>query len=436
MKVLPRPLIGSCLAFLCFAGLRAQTPPQQPQQPTEVVLQASSGAKLVLGLGQPAATGAGAARVDEEFTSVLKRDLEDSGLFSLVKEKAPATTDAKSYKAWRDAGADWLLVTTLQVADTSMLDAQVIDTKAMKAVQSKRFQGPVGLRKMAHALADEMVKWLTGESGVSSSRFVFIKQTSPLVKELFQMDRDGANLTQLTRFGSLTLAPTVASDGRLAFVTYKGGSPEIWGQRRAGGSFERIYPMSGETAVLVSSPTWSPDGRRLAFVLGDRRGNTDIMVLDMPTGRARRLTDGMGINTEPCWNPSGSQLAFTSDREGGPQVYLMQEDGSGLRRLTSEGGYNASPSWSPSGAMIAYVSRFEGKFDLFIYKLGEGKAYQITTGVSTSESPAWSPDERRLVFTSNRAGALQIYTTDLSGRQVDRVSPISPSQSPKWSRAR
>ncbi len=270
---------------------------------------------------------------------------------------------------------------------------------------------------------------------MASSRVVFVRQMAPGVKELFQIDRDGANLVQLTRHGSLTLSPTVAADGRLAYVTYKGGAPEIWGQRRKDGPHEKLYPASGSGA-MVSSPAWSPDGRRLAFVQGDRRGNSDIMVLDLASGRARRLTDGNGINTEPSWNPNGTQIAFTSDREGGPQVYLMQDDGSNLRRLTGEGLYNASPAWSPNGAMIAYVSRFEGKFDLFIYKLGEGKAYQITTGVSTSESPAWSPDERRLVFTSNRFGSMQIFTTDLSGRQVVRMTDLAGCQSPKWTRAR
>ena len=114
----------------------------------------------------------------------------------------------------------------------------------------------------------------------------------------------------------------------------------------------------------------------------------------------------------------------------------MQDDGSNLRRLTGEGLYNASPSWSPNGAMVAYVSRFEGKFDLFVYKLGEGKAYQITTGVSTSESPAWSPDERRLVFTSNRFGTSQLFTTDLSGRQIVRLAEFAGCQSPRWIRGR
>lgn len=426
---MPRFFIRTFLCALVALAL--------PAQQTEVVLSASSSAKLVLGMTTPKASGIEDSLVATEFTAVLKRDLDETGVFAVLQEGLPA--DGAPVKAWKEAGAQWLLNVHISKAATGdlQLDASALDAAAEKAVFSKPYKADrmVPLRRLAHALADDLVARLTGERGVASSRVVFVRQTAPGVKELFQIDRDGANLVQLTRHGSLTLSPTVASDGRLAYVTYKGGAPEIWGQRRKDGPHEKLYPASGSGA-MVSSPAWSPDGRRLAFVQGDRRGNRDIMVLDLNTGRARRLTDGNGINTEPSWNPNGTQIAFTSDREGGPQVFLMQDDGSNLRRLTSEGLYNASPAWSPNGAMIAYVSRFEGKFDLFIYKLGEGKAYQITTGVSTSESPAWSPDERRLVFTSNRFGSMQIFTTDLSGRQVVRMTELSSCQSPKWTRAR
>lgn len=426
---MPHSLIRTFLFALAALGLSAQQ--------TEVVLSATSSAKLVLGMTAPKLTGLEEAQVAKEFTAVLKRDLDETGVFAILQERLPA--DAAPAKAWREAGAQWLLSVRLArgAAGDLQLDASALDTAAEKAVFTKPYKADrmVPLRRMAHALADDLVARLTGERGVASSRVVFVRQTAPGVKEVFQIDRDGENLVPLTRHGSLTLSPSVAADGRLAYVTYKGGAPEIWGQRRRDGAHERLYPTGG-SGGMVSSPTWSPDGRRLAFVQGDRRGNSDIMVLDLESGRARRLTDGNGINTEPSWNPNGTQLAFTSDREGGPQVFLMQDDGSNLRRLTGEGLYNASPAWSPSGAMVAYVSRFEGKFDLFIYKLGEGKAYQITTGVSTSESPAWSPDERRLVFTSNRFGSSQLFSTDLSGRQVVRMTELSGCQSPRWTRGR
>ena len=426
---MPRFLIRTFLCALAALGLSAQQ--------TEVVLSASSSAKLVLAMPAPKLTGIEDGLVATEFTAVLKRDLDETGVFAVLQERLPA--DSAPAKAWKEAGAQWLLTVRLTRAAGGelQLDASALDTAAEKAVFTKPYKADrlVPLRRLAHALADDLVARLTGERGVASSRVVFVRQMAPGVKELFQIDRDGANLVQLTRHGSLTLSPTVASDGRLAYVTYKGGAPEIWGQRRRDGAHEKLYPLSS-AGGMVSTPVWSPDGKRLAFVQLDRRGNSDIMILDLGTGRARRLTDGNGINTEPTWNPNGTQIAFTSDREGGPQVFLMQDDGSNLRRLTAEGTYNASPAWSPNGAMVAYVSRFEGKFDLFIYKLGEGKAYQITTGVSTSESPAWSPDERRLVFTSNRFGSMQIFTTDLSGRQVVRMTELPNCQSPKWTRAR
>lgn len=413
---------------------------------TEVTVDVRQG-KLGVGMPNPVLAGVDAASVTSTFTDVLRRDLEDAGPFALLKDNLPGTVEASTVKPWLAAGAEWVLALKVSKSgEVVTVSLQVLDVKAtaqgegkqLRYAFSKNYTGNASLlRRIAHTLADDLVDRLTGDRGIANTRIVFVRQMAPGIKELFQVDRDGANPIEITRYGSLTLSPTVASDGRLAYVTYKGGSPEIWGQRKPGGIHERLYPTSSAgTQGSCYAPVWSPDGKRLAFTQSDRRGNSDIVVLDVQTGRVRKLTDGGFINTEPSWNPAGTQIAFTSDREGGPQVYLMEEDGSNVRRLTVEGGYNASPAWSPNGAMIAYVSRFEGKFDLFVFKLGEGKAYQVTTGVASSESPAWSPDERRLVFSSNRGGSMQIWTTDLSGNMVKRLTEFTMCQSAKWTRSR
>jgi TolB protein len=405
----------------------------------EVELEAKKGGRLGLALAPPVLAGLPEDLVAKDFRAPLARDLEEAGPFALITGVLPGSTEPASYPAWARLATDWLFTAKVSKGegDEAVVEIQVSDVKAGKAVYSKRYIGREGqLRRIAHAISDDLVARLTGEKGVASTRIVFVRQTSPGVKELFQVDRDGAGLLQLTRWGSLTLSPTVAADGRLAYITYKGGTPEIWGERRRGQPHVKLYPTTASPQGHCYSPVWSPDGKRLAFVQGDRRGNSDIMVLDVEGGRVKRLTDGGCINTEPSWNPNGTQIAFTSDREGSPQVYLMEEDGSNLRRLTFEGGYNASPAWSPNGAMVAYVSRFEGKFDLFVYKLGEGKAYQITTGIFSSEGPAWSPDERRLVFASTRSGNMQLWTTDLSGKSLSKLTELTGCQSPKWTRSR
>ena len=458
-----RTLMGTLGILLLASGLglfgpwaEAQPKPAgQPASPlsgpksgsqTEVTVDVRQG-KLGLGMPNPVLVGLDPATVTSNFTDVLRHDLEEAGPFALLKDKLPTTVEASTVKPWLDAGAEWVLaIKVTKIGEVVTVALQVLDVKAtaqgegkqLRYAFSKNYTGNASLlRRIAHTLVDDLVDRLTGDRGIANTRIIFVRRMAPGIKELFQVDRDGANPIELTRYGSLTLSPTVAPDGRLAYVTYKGGSPEIWGQKNPGSAHERLYPNSAVgTRGSCYAPVWSPDGRRLAFTQSDKRGNSDIIVLDMQTGRVRKLTDGGFINTEPSWNPAGTQIAFTSDREGGPQVYLMEADGSNVRRLTVEGSYNASPAWSPNGAMIAYVSRFEGKFDLFVFKLGEGKAYQVTTGLTSSESPAWSPDERRLVFSSNRGGSMQIWTTDLSGNSVKRLTEFTYCQSAKWTRSR
>jgi TolB protein len=422
--------------------LHAQAPPNQ-----EVVLTASAGSKLGVALSQPRIAGVPEATVAKDYQEVLNRDLEEAGPFAVIRKDLPAATDPASYPAWAATGTEWLLTSAISRSDRGDLEVmiQVVDVvaaqaKNAKAVVSKLYTSKDGsrdgaLRRIAHKISDDLMARLTGEQGVASTRIVFVREGGRGIKDIWQVDRDGANARPLTAFKSLTISPAVAADGRLAYVTYKGGAPEIWGQRVPGGPQVKLFPPSGKAEGHCFCPSWSPDGKRLALVQGDRRGNTDIVVLEMESGRVRRLTDSNCINTDPSWNPAGNQLAFTSDREGGPQVFLMGDDGSNVRRLTQEGTYNGSPAWSPMGSMIAYVSRFEGKFDLFVYKLGEGKSYQITTGLASSESPAWSPDEHRIVFTSGSRGGMQLYTTDLSGNTLRKLIDLDGCQSPKWTRS-
>jgi len=432
------------VATLAPAGT-ARTAPRQAPQGQEVVLEASAGSKLAIAVPDPQVTGVAGPLVQSEFRAVLTKDLEEAGPFAVLHSALPAGTDPGTYKAWADAGTEWLLTTTLtrQSDGSVQVLAQVVDIraaqdkKARTSVFSKPYIGKEGaLRRIAHKLSDDLMAALTGEAGVASSAIVFVRQMSPGIKEIFRIDRDGASLLPITSYKSLTLSPSVAPDGRVAFVTYKGGAPEIWGQRTVNGPQVKLFPLTAKVEGHCFCPVWSPDGKRLALVQGDRKGNTDIVVLDVASGKVRRVTDSNCINTDPSWNPGGTQLAFTSDREGSPQIYLMEEDGSNVRRLTREGLYNGSPAWSPGGSMIAYVSRFEGKFDLFVYKLADGKSYQITTGVASSESPSWSPDERRIVFTSGSRGGMQLYTTDLSGNTLRRLTEFDGCQSPKWTRAR
>lgn len=423
---------GICTFLLGWAWpLKADVP--------QVVMSAGGTAQLVMVCARPDLAGIEDRALGTSFLEVACRDLLHSGAVVPLLESALPVRGARSHLAMRQAGATLLMKALLKRSWTRklILKVEVTDLGAESVVFQKAYScEEKALPRAVHRLVDELIGALTGIPGVANSRIIFVHELANGRKELFQVDPDGGGLARITHHESLTISPSIAGDGRLAYVTYVGGLPHVWGQRRDGDPFQCLFPLDSSTAAMAFTPAWSPDGRRLAMVLPNHRGDSDIAVLSLEKGKVRQITGNSGISTEPAWSPTGHQIAFTSDRAGSPQIYLMEADGSNLRRLTQEGTYNASPAWSPDGSMIAYVSRMDGRFNLFVYKLAEGKAFQITRGSVSSESPAWSPDGRWIAFASDQDGKRQLYVTDLSGTTQRLVLALSGCQSPLWTRTR
>ena len=147
----------------------------------------------------------------------------------------------------------------------------------------------------------------------------------------------------------------------------------------------------------------------------------------------RRLTNHPAIDVTPTWSPTGTQIAFTSDRSGTPQIYVIAPDGTGLRRISFET-FADRPTWSPAPYNeIAFAARTGPGFDIKILNLAEGVTRQITFGEGTNESPAWSPNGRHLAFTSTRAGRTQVFTVDRDGRNVRQITKDGNNTTPHWS---
>lgn len=198
------------------------------------------------------------------------------------------------------------------------------------------------------------------------------------------------------------------------------------------------------TAVRVTDPQLSPDGRRVAFVrtttdatTGAR--NADIWVVPADGSAAPALLVG-GEKTEntPRWSPDGKRLAFLSTRGGAPQIYIADADGSGVRALTSrEGGVQPPMVISPDGRSVAFVAdvemqeivpatahrltrllyrhwdewRDKVRHHVFVTAIDGGEPRDLTPGDFDSpptqqedNAIAFTPDSRSLVFVSNRDG--------------------------------
>jgi len=202
--------------------------------------------------------------------------------------------------------------------------------------------------------------------------------------------------------------PSYSPDGRrLAFDTDAGDSsgPRVM-VSRADGSRRRALRLPEDP--VASEPTWSPDGRQLAFVVdrdyqptGRISQRSDIFIADADGSHLRALTNG-GINRSPDWSPTGL-IAFTRDDPADPtrsssDIYTVDSATGAERRVTHRGA--RTPDWSPDGGRLAFSS-FVGRFghgpsNIFVLNLETRKLRRV--GRMVGHDPAWSPDGRSLAY--------------------------------------
>jgi TolB protein len=256
---------------------------------------------------------------------------------------------------------------------------------------------PEWYREAAHRFADDIVLYLTGEQGIARTKIAF-----------------ASNLRQVTRNGSINSSPAWSPDGtKLAFVSYQQGDADVFIVDLANGKQHLVAGGPG----VQGAPAFSPDGKRLLYshTLGRE---SEIYTCNIDGGKRRRITRVGGINTSPCWSPDGRRIVFTSDRSGNPQLYMTDAEGGRPRRLTFEGKWNDIADWSADGRRIAYTSRRNGSFRIaLIDPSGLGEERPRTFGPGSDEHPTWAPDGRHVTFVSSRGGGRGLFVMDVdSGR--------------------
>ncbi|MEO8124491.1 MAG: Tol-Pal system beta propeller repeat protein TolB [Burkholderiales bacterium] len=354
-------------------------------------------------------------KAPQPVSSIIRADLERSGLFRPVD--APEVIDETAQPVladWRARGADALLTGSVSRLADGRFDVRfrLWDVVKGEPVLGQSTAVPAAdLRLAAHRVADAVYEKFTGEKGVFSTRVAFVtKAGKQYMLRIADADGEGGQVA-LTSPEPI-ISPTWSPDGReLAYVSFETQKAVVWVQEVAIGKRRAIANFRGSN----SAPAFSPDGKTIAVTLS-RDGGSQIYLMDRNGGNLRRLTTSNSIDTEPAFSPDGKSLYFVSDRGGGPQIYRMPATGGSAQRVTFTGAYNISPAISPDGRNLAYISRQGSAMRLTMMELSGDSPPRTLTDGSNDERPSFAPNGRLLVYAGRAQGRDVLMTTTLDGR--------------------
>ena len=380
--------------------------------------------------------GLGSAPTD--FAQIVDSDLARSGQFSPVSRgdmlSLPAAREEVFYRDWRAISTRYLVIGRVSQGTQLRVDFSLHDVeRGVELFSGQVVSAESEARMAAHRVADAIYEKLTGIPGAFATRLIYVSVTrNPDGKDFYRLtvaDADGRRPIVLLEGRDPILAPSWSPDGKeVAYVSFESSRPAIYRQVLATGEREQLTYFQG----LNNSPVWSPDGKSMALVLS-KDGSPDIYLLDLKTKQFQRLTRHYGIDTEPTWMPDGQSLLFTSDRGGRPQIYRYELATGKIERITFEGRYNARARIAEDGRNVALVHQRKGRFHIAVFDLVTERL-TVLTETSLDESPSIAPNGSLVIYATKRGERSVLGAVAVDGGVKFSLPARSGSvQEPAWS---
>ncbi len=381
---------------------------------------------------------------ERALQQVVERDFKYNGSSYLLPKEAKKELllhekeGARAFNraAWREYGVNHI-VTGKIAAGKLFVKALDCTTGILKQFKEVPITGDLSRdRAQMHYIADTLHLAFFGREGIASTRILYshyIPSQSPnWSSEIWECDWDGENKRQVTRENSYCISPVYVpskegvSDSFL-YVSYKQGQPKIYKASLREGKGERVVDIRGNQ--LLPAITFAKD--KMAFIC-DATGRADLFLVDGNDGLKgdekplQLFSFPRSTQASPTFSPDGSKLAFVSDKDGPPRIYLITAKAAKRRGeaklLTRKVREATCPTWSADGRKLAYSAKVENVRQIWIYDFDLSEERQLTTGPGNKENPSWAPDSLHLVFNSVDNGSSELYIVNMNQPEAVKIS--------------
>ena len=380
-------------------------------------------------------------RISKQLNEIMQNDLIRTGEFFILDEDSllpiKIVNEDLIYSDWKLLGIDFLVTGSILQSNNSLdINYEIYDiSKKRKIRSSKVFGIPNQIRQLAHYTSDGIYESITGIKGIAATRLLYVNEIkdSEFIStyKLMLADSDGANEKTLLSSSDPIISPSWSPDGkRVAYVSFETGMAKVFIQEISSGRREVVLSKNTQ----ISSPSWSPDGKYLSLTLY-QDGNAEIYILRLRDRTLTRMTKQFAIDTESSWSPKGNKLLFTSGRSGSPQIYELdlRKLNPKAKRISFEGTYNAKASYLPKEEGIIFVHRTEDGLFHIALKYKRENFIRILTEAKMDESPSVAPNGNMVIYGIREDDQSMLAGFSLSGARFKLPASNGEVREPAWS---